>query len=651
MGEWATEMQSLLAIPVLLLCLVSCLGYGWAVLALLRRQPERDPLQAVYALALGMGTLAYLVLFAGLAGALHPPVLVGLVVAGWVPAVLYLRARRGSTPVENGSPGDVDEPRFERWITLLLVGYLGLLVLMSLLSALKPVDGLDWDSLSYHLAAPKIYLREGRIPFIAYDSHTQFPFTMEMLYTLGLWAAGPAGAKLFHWTAGWLTALALGLWTARLPYRGERLPFWAGPLAAAFFASMPLVLWEMGTAYVDLGTSLFQFLALAALADSIRMREEVPEVDPRGTALAGILSGFALGTKMTALLQFGLLGLALFWVLARVEDRKRALQALLLFGGLGVLVGSPWYVKSWLWTHNPVYPFFFRFFPHSYSWTEEMTRGYEAEQKAFGLGRSPMEFALAPWNLGMHGRAFYINFRSLAGDKIGSLGPVWAGLLPLLLWVRRPGWRVGGFCLYFFLSLGAWFLLSQQSRYLVPIFAPLAAVLALVVAALPTWPLRAAAGAFAAGALFLNLGMHAPLAMDALNVVSGAVSPREYLRASLGPLQEASEFVNTLPPGSRVALYQETRGFYFDRPYFWANPGQHNLIPYADLADGGALADALKRFGITHVLINFDFAQGVEAHHWYQVLMDAVRTGRLREVFRTRDAELGRRGIVVFELR
>ena len=32
------------------------------------------------------------------------------------------------------------------------------------------------------------------------------------------------------------------------------------------------------------------------------------------------------------------------------------------------------------------------------------------------------------------------------------------------------------------------------------------------------------------------------------------------------------------------ALYQETRGFYFDRRYFWANPGQHNHIPYDRLA-------------------------------------------------------------------
>ena len=34
---------------------------------------------------------------------------------------------------------------------------------MTLLFALRPVDGLDWDWLSYHLAAPKIYLAEGRI--------------------------------------------------------------------------------------------------------------------------------------------------------------------------------------------------------------------------------------------------------------------------------------------------------------------------------------------------------------------------------------------------------------------------------------------------------------------------------------------------------
>ena len=421
--------------------LVACAGYGAAVLRLVDRGKAPSSLRVPAALALGMGTLAYLILGAGLLGFLTRPVLAGLVLVGWVLAGV---AARAAGEIQLQLPPLPPAHDRARWLALGIGGYLVVLAGLTLLSALRNPDGLDWDSLSYHLAAPKIYLQDGRISFIPYDSHTDFPFTLEMLYTLGLAFGGAGAAKLFHWAAGWLTVLSLGLWTSRLELSGSRLPAWAGPLAAAIFGSMPVVLWEMGTAYVDLGTALFQFLALAVLIDSIALREGRPEVRLGGAALAGILSGFALGTKYTALLQFGLLGLGLVWVVVRSRPAVRgaALQAIVLFGAIGIGVASPWYIKNWLWVHNPVYPFFYSLFPGSYSWTRQAEIAYASEQRSFGLGRGLSEAVNVFWNLGLHGRAYYINLRTLVGDKLGSLGPVWAGVLPLLLWTRGLNWRV-----------------------------------------------------------------------------------------------------------------------------------------------------------------------------------------------------------------
>ena len=42
----------------------------------------------------------------------------------------------------------------------------------------------------------------------------------------------------------------------------------------------------------------------------------------RWALIAGILTGFALGTKATALVQFGLLALALAWAATRSGERK-----------------------------------------------------------------------------------------------------------------------------------------------------------------------------------------------------------------------------------------------------------------------------------------------------------------------------------------
>jgi hypothetical protein len=128
---------------------------------------------------------------------------------------------------------------------------------VTLVAALAPPGGNDWDGLAYHLAAPKVYLRHGRIHFIPYDSHTDFPFTMEMLYSLGLALAGAPLAKLLHWSTGGLTALAVAaFWRTHLlrsgsePRARTRSPAtWAPPLAAALFLSVPHVAWEATTPY------------------------------------------------------------------------------------------------------------------------------------------------------------------------------------------------------------------------------------------------------------------------------------------------------------------------------------------------------------------------------------------------------------------
>ncbi|MFN3650237.1 MAG: hypothetical protein ACK47B_11715 [Armatimonadota bacterium] len=646
-------MASLLALLTLALSLVACLGYGGACLRLLRLPASPEPRTLLHATALGMGILAYLILAAGLLGALNTVVLGAMVAAGW-PAVVLFRPRKGvdgeAAPetVPAPAPGSV-----ERGLALFALVAAGLMALLTLASALKPPDGLDWDSLSYHLAAPKIFLREGRIPFIPYDSHTHFPFTMEMLYTLGLAFGGAAGGKLFHWAAGWLTAAAVGVWTDRLLVNGRRMPQWGGPVAAILFASMPVVLWELGTAYVELGTALFQFLALAALLDAVKWETGGPRLDLRGALLAAVLTGFALGTKMTALLQFGLLGLGLLWLAWRSAGPARVavLKATLGFGFLALLVGSPWYVKSWLWVGNPVYPFFYSLFPGQYSWTSGMAEGYAGEQTRFGMGRGPLDLLRSFWNLGMHGREFYVNQKALLGDQIGSAGPVWAGLTPLLLFARGLGWRAWACLAYVLGSVLLWFLLTHQVRYLIPVFAPLALVLTAGIAGLPSRWLRGAAGVFVAAAAALSLWVYQPQAQIAIDLLRGEYTEAEYLDQSLPGLYEASAFVNSLPPESKVALIEETRGYYFDRDYFWANPGQHNHFRYAEMRDGHELAQAYRRWGITHVLINFDFAEDKENASYFRLLRDAMAKGRMVPVFASRGAVPGRRGVMVLDIR
>jgi hypothetical protein len=148
-----------------------------------------------------------------------------------------------------------------RGVNLALALYLVVVFLITFLLTLAPPNGADYDSLTYHLAAPAQYLRVGGIVELPYDHHTYFPFTMEMLFLLGLALKGPVLAKLFHW-------LMLPLCCFALIAMGRRhLTTRAGLFGAALFASIPLVQSEATTAYVDLGFTAFVLLAFLCFAN------------------------------------------------------------------------------------------------------------------------------------------------------------------------------------------------------------------------------------------------------------------------------------------------------------------------------------------------------------------------------------------------
>src|SRR5262249_41797677 len=136
-----------------------------------------------------------------------------------------------------------------------------------------------------------------------------------------------------------------------------------------------------------------------------------------------------------------------------------------------------------------------------------------------------------------------------------------------------------------------------------------------------------------------------------LGVVPGSESRQEYLESGLRELYPALEYVNTLPPESRVAFFQEVRGFYCDRDYFWANPGQNTLIPYATLPDGRALASFLRaKLGATHVLVNYGLITTEREQRWFQLLQDAINTKALTPIFATASPRTGAPRVVVYRI-
>ncbi|MGC8783286.1 MAG: ArnT family glycosyltransferase [Armatimonadota bacterium] len=602
-------------------------GWIWAILAVvllawagsrwcrLWRLPFVDAGERLaFGLALSTGALSYLVLTGGLLGRLQAGVLWSLF------AVILLA---GAVAWWHMRPFEESRQPFP-WRSWLPVAIVALLVLPMVVS---PPAATDWDGLSYHLAAPAIWLREGRIGYIPFMHQSNFPFVMEMQY---LWAlgigAGAGGAKVFHWTTLLLTLGAVFAFARRAGFTGS----WA----AVSLISVPVVLWEATVAYADLATTAYTLLCLLAAWNAAG--EEDVSTRRRWLALAGLMGGLALGTKMTALGSVGLLVVLLAWEAVR----RRPVRLVEIAGCMGValLVGAPWYIKTYMYTGNPVYPYFYELFGGR-NWTAEHARIYREAQLAFGLGREPHQLLMSPFNLTFFWSRFFDPL-----PFVGSVGFVYlAGLIPLFFARRLPD-AARWWILFSLVSLVLWFVLMQQVRYLMTIF-PLVSLWCgwLAVQAERKWTARAMQVAIVLQMLWCAMGF-SPLWSRVLTVWKDG--PSAYLQRALPGVWQACDWINrNTPREAGVILYDETRGFYLQRRYLWGNPGHHTLIDYDSFTDGDMLVRTLHRMGYQVVLQNVAFAPpGSEREHWRRLLVDAIARGALVERFRDRS-------VVVFEIR
>ena len=640
-----------------------------------------------YGGALGLGIAAYGVYALGLAGLLSFwPVTcwwLALAVAGWGGWRSYgrdfqfWRQRRRNTVILSPSKWNAENG-------LILTCGICLLVfgLIAVLACFRPPGPLEWDALSYHLADPKLFLLQHRIPILPTEHHSNFPFTLEMLFAVGLLYNGYALANLFH------LLLAAFLVMGMIGFCSRVLRPVVGWLASVVFVTTPMVLWECSVAYIDVGLATYTTLAAFALVSALGKRKKekgesagaqfiapdaltTPDAQPQPPLeqsnsfllspfsfslllLSGALTGFALGMKYLALVPFGLMAVML--LLARVPIRKAA-----LFVGIALAIGSPWYVKNAVVMRNPVYPFVTKVFPQSRYWSLERAASYQSEQDKFGTKPlSPdvrsklLNILQVPWHLltrpNVKSSVLYCNpgeynFTALFGGLYAALVFPLAFVRRISPAVRRLLWLGMGQVL-------AWFVLSQVGRYLIqvmPLFAIVGAYAAcrfvftessgnvdnggakrlkhLKFAQLPgvlgiaavfgqacyvllsvcTLPMNASGDERRA---LTQLGQM-PSSVSVPTLFANLAQPQAWdadLRRHFDAY-DAEQWINqNTPPSAGIALVDETRGFYLDHLYVWANQQHSSYIPYETLQNGAELTTWFHEHGIEYALINLNQA-------------------------------------------
>jgi hypothetical protein len=618
----------MIALAALLLLLLIGIIAGISALELIRAPVDSPAARIVYGAPLGLGMIAYLILALGLLGELRTvPVIIALATLTAVSLIGIRTIRANSvTRVPEKPQSAPPRPTLIALASGILIVVTGIIALVN---CFVPPATNEWDALSYHLAAPKIYLQEGRIVYLPTDHHSNFPFSMQMLFMLGLLFNGYALANLIHFAMAALTVAALFVIGSS---RADRVVRWA---AAAVFVTCPLAVWQAGTAYVELGFALFVITSIGALLEfKFTKRHE-------WLTLCALLLGFALSVKTLALIPMVLI----FGALAVWKVPTRRLAAFL---GIVLVVGCPFYLKSWIVTGNPVYPFGYQIFGGR-DWSAELAETYASEHRSFGqsaaatsvgqdaegiqikyqtpnLADRLRNLALAPFEFVAIPRIFH-NFNNPGVHS--HIGFLVIALLPLLLFVRAPEKTA-----VLLSAIGAaWFLIWSQSmqyaRYLLPLV-PLLAVAA------GEGAVRCGRASKVVGALAVAaFGLQSALTLshfghafpNRLRIATNEYAREHYLTSTVNVYGAEKWLNNNTRPREGVVLFEETRGFYLDRPYIWGN-GPHSLyIPYHQFETGQDMSRWFLARGFRYAIVNLQFSPHIQSEGDRQRMMISFLSG------------------------
>ena len=566
-------------------------GAGAAVLDRLDWKAETPLQRVLISAALGLG-IESLALFA--LAALHlvyPASALALGLALAVFAFRFGKSRKFQWSRPRWPSDEAGEP-------LLLAALLAAgLLAFHLAGALLPPS--SFDELDYQLSLPKLYQLNHGFAATPYSHFSFFPKNINLLFLLGLVSGGAIVAKLFAWALSVLAAAALYAFAA--PRLGKR----AAGFAAAVFFFTPVIGNQFRVAAPDVGTAFFELSGLFLL---LRWLEER---SPKTLLLSGVLWGLALGSKYTALPDFAACFVALAWLL-RGDDRRKSARVLLAWSAPAVLLWSPWLIKNWWESGNPLNPILSTvltsrnfFFAGRYKATVDYSVGLGIPN--YFPVASLKDAVLLPWRLIVE-----------HNDYNHDLGPFWLLLLPLasLSLKRRPGAWLDAAALVCALCWTWWLALSIHiTRYFVAGLALSSLLAGWLLDAVPErgrgrWVLLLPvflAWTQASARMVVVQNAH----KKPWGYLAGRCTLGEYLNAvQTDSPYDAFDFLNEeSPPNARVLLFNEFRTFYLERDYLASTPWDHDYW-LEMLRESGTPQELLARLhalGITYFLANDNF--------------------------------------------
>ena len=526
-----------------------------------------------------------------------------------------------------------------QWIKVALIGLLAVVVIcIVILASVPPVSR---DALIHHLAIPKLYLKHGGIYEIPSASWSYYPMNLDLLYMIPLYFGNDIIPKYIHFVFALLTALLI------FRYLKERLDVIYALLGVVVFLSLPIIVKLSISAYVDLGLIFFSFAALFYFLKWINHEYKL-----KFLLISAFWCGLGLGTKYNGLIALFLLTLFTIFIYAGnsaaiVKKQSKAVGLGIIFMLVAIIVFSPWAIRNYIWTKNPLYPLFQDRFSNKKAETVEIafadSSGSETEEsntlarrnkgnwghfaiRKIVFNEKGWEIALVPVRIFFQGRDDNPKYFD------GRLNPL-LFFLPLVAFfrslrdsARRKTEKRILFSFSVLFILYAFFQTDMRIRYISPVIPPLVILSLFGLNDLVGWISNRFSGFLRKICLvLLHLTAGFLLCLNAiylihqfqhvspLNFILGRIERDAYIE-KYRPDYAAIQYTNKAVPDDGIILgvflgnrsYYSNRKMIFDYNRFLLATIQQDL-------SAEAVAANLRKAGITHLIIRYDlFNQVIE---------------------------------------
>lgn len=443
------------------------------------------------------------------------------------------------------------------------------------------------DELEYHILIPRIILSVGKIAYIPSLLESNYPCMAEYIYLLVKPLAGDIVCKALHFWTGIFLLFAMGRIIAKANPGSSRL------LGPAFFLSMPVFVLVMGWAWNDAFFVFFLLLGIGCLLD-YHLADETGR-GPRLLLLAGVLAGLASWMKYTfVMIFFALLLLFLVGIMRWRWKWQHLFWFLLPVGAISLLV----FVKNWIFTGNPFYPFLNNIF-HSPYWSDAAAQYFD---------KALRRWEMPHWNWTHY---FLFPFRMTLKPAMIDIHP---GILPLvfipLLFFRSVNKGITFLKTFIVSSLLVWLVIQTETRSLLTMLAVFFCVAAVELEG-RVWSyktLRRPLVFFLCLVVLANLTitiatnyyLTAPVAY-----FLGLESSKDFLHRE-AESQPSYEWLNANAEVGKVLLVGLHGPYYLDRPFYFSSVCDPPIAEVLtnNIEDVEQVQKKFRALGITHVVIN-----------------------------------------------